>query len=173
MPPHFLLSAKAVWIYIVLIVLTAILLLHVRQKRLARLAKMRVLKIGPQEIAFAQKADYDFVKSQLDWLEEHYSDSSLKIEHLVAVAKMSRTSYYNELKSLTGLSPKELVSDFRLKKAKMMLEKTDTTVAEIAYKTGFNDPVYFTRLFRTTFGMTPTQYRKQGTDGEEAPQTQE
>ena len=172
-PPHFLLSAKAVWIYIVLIVLTAILLLHVRQKRLARLAKMRVLKIGPQEIAFAQKADYDFVKSQLDWLEEHYSDSSLKIEHLVAVAKMSRTSYYNELKSLTGLSPKELVSDFRLKKAKMMLEKTDTTVAEIAYKTGFNDPVYFTRLFRTTFGMTPTQYRKQGTDGEEAPQTQE
>ncbi len=167
-PPHFLLSARAVWIYIVLIVLTAILLLHVRQKRLARLAKMRVLKIGPQEIAFTQKADYDFVKSQLDWLEEHYSDSSLKIENLVAVSKMSRTSYYNELKSLTGLSPKELVSDFRLKKAKMMLEKTDTTVAEIAYKTGFNDPVYFTRLFRTTFGMTPTQYRKQGNDGEES-----
>ncbi len=160
-PPHFLLSAKAVWIYIVMIVLTAILLLHIRQKRLARLAKMRVLKIGPQEIAFAQKADYDFVKQQLDWLENHFSDSSLKVEDLVAVSKMSRTSYYNELKSLTGLSPKELVSDFRLKKAKMMLEKTDTTVAEIAYKTGFNDPVYFTRLFRTTFGMTPTQYRKE------------
>lgn len=170
-PPHYLLSAKAVWIYIIMIVLMAILALHLRQKRLARLAKMRVLKIGPQEIAFAQKADYDFVKRQLDWLEEHYSDSSLKIENLVATSKMSRTSYYNELKSLTGLSPKELVSDFRLKKAKMMLEKTDKTVAEIAYRTGFNDPVYFTRLFRTTFGITPTQYRKQENNEEETSET--
>lgn len=84
---------------------------------------------------------------------------------------MSRTSYYNELKSLTGLSPKELVSDFRLKKAKMMLEKTDKTVAEIAYRTGFNDPVYFTRLFRTTFGITPTQYRKQENNEEETSET--
>ncbi len=160
-PPHFLLSAKAVWLYIAMIVLTAILLLHLRQKRLARIAQMRVLKIGPQEIAFTHKADYDFVKQQLDWLEAHFSDSSLKIEDLVAVSKKSRTSYYNELKSLTGLSPKELVSDFRLKKARMMLEKTDTTVAEIAYKAGFNDPVYFSRLFRATLGMTPTQYRKE------------
>ena len=124
-------------------------------------------------IAFTHKADYDFVKQQLDWLEAHFSDSSLKIEDLAAVSKKSRTSYYNELKSLTGLSPKELVTDFRLKKARMMLEKTDTTVAEIAYKTGFNDPVYFTRLFRTTFGMTPTQYRKQGNGGDETTQTKD
>lgn len=162
-PPHFLLSANAVWIYIILIIAVAIFMLHLRQERMARMARMRVLKIGPQEIAFKEADDYNFVKQQLDWLEEHYSDSSLKIEDLVAVAKMSRTSYYNELKSLTGLSPKELVSDFRLKKARMMLEKTDTTIAEIAYKTGFNDPVYFTRLFRTTFGQTPTQYRKEHT----------
>jgi ligand-binding sensor domain-containing protein/AraC-like DNA-binding protein len=160
-PPHFLLSAKALWIYIVLAVAMAIFLLHLRRKRLARIAQMRVLKIGPQEIAFTQKKDYDFVKKQLDWLEANYSNSSLRIEDLAAMSKMSRTSYYNELKSLTGLSPKELVSDFRLKKARMLLEKTDTTVAEIAYKTGFNDPVYFTRLFRTTFGQTPTQYRKE------------
>jgi AraC-like DNA-binding protein len=73
---------------------------------------------------------------------------------------MSRTALYTQLKSLTGISPKEFVSEFRLKKACMYLEKDSCTIAEFAYRTGFNDPVYFTRLFKQKKGMTPTQYRE-------------
>ena len=50
---------------------------------------------------------------------------------------------------------------YELQKAQMYLEKTDSTVAEIAYKTGFNDPVYFTRLFRQKIGLPPTKYREE------------
>lgn len=46
------------------------------------------------------------------------------------------------------MSPKEFVSEFRLKKACMYLENDSCTIAEVAYRTGFNDPVYFTRLFK-------------------------
>ena len=160
-PPYFLLSTQAIWIYILLILLTLLTLLYLRQQQLARREKMRVLKVGPQEIAFTHKDDYNFVKQQLDWLEQHYMDSTLKTDDLVGPTGMSRTSYYLELKQLTGLSPKELILDFRLKKAQMYLEKTDSTVAEIAYKTGFNDPVYFTRLFRQKIGLPPTKYREE------------
>jgi len=159
-PPHYLLSTKAIWIYILLFVAVALLLIRLRQEWLTRLAKMRVLKIGPQEIAFDRKDDYTFVKRQLDWLEKHYSDSNLKIDDMATNSGLSRTMFYNKLKLLTGLSPKEFISDFRLKKAKMFLEKTNCTVAEITYNCGFNDPAYFSRMFKLDTGMSPSKYRE-------------
>ena len=122
--------------------------------------RMRVLKVGPEEIAFQNNKDFNFVKNLQDWLELHYSDANIKIEDMVHKTNMSRTAFYTQLKSLTGISPKEFVSEFRLKKACMYLEKDSCTIAEVAYRTGFNDPVYFTRLFKQKKGMTPTQYRE-------------
>ena len=73
---------------------------------------------------------------------------------------LSRTSFYNQLKTLTGQSPKEFVSEFRMKRAFMYLDSSNMTISEIAYKTGFNDPVYFARLFKQRTGMTPKAYRE-------------
>ena len=163
-PPFWLFSTTAFFCYALL--LLAALISYVqwkrrqRQRHEAEIRKMRVLKIGPEEVAFQQQDDYEFVKQQLDWLEQHYSDSTLRIEDMVAQSHLSRTSFYNQLKSLTGLSPKEFVSDFRLKKAAMYLEKDNCTIAEVAYKTGFNDPVYFARIFKQKMGVTPTQHRE-------------
>ncbi len=159
-PPYFLLSANALWIYLILTAIIVLSTMYFRQQRLARFAKLRVLRLSPEEMAFKHDEDYNFVKEQLTWLEEHYGDSDLKIDDLVSQSGMSRTSYYNQLKSLTDKSPKEFISDFRLKKAIMYLAKSEDTVSEIAYKTGFNDPVYFTRLFKSRFGITPTKYRE-------------
>lgn len=97
----------------------------------------------------------------MDWLEEHYHESTLKIEEMVAQSNLGRTSYYNQLKSLTDMSPKEFISDFRLKKAAMFLENTNEPISEVAYKYGFNDPVYFTKLFKTKMNMTPSKYLEQ------------
>ena len=159
-PPYYLLSTQAIWIYLIIILLIVLLLFYMRQQQLARRENMRVLKVGPQEIAFSHEEDYNFVKQQLDWLESHYMESTLKTDDLVSPTGLSRTSYYHELKQLTGLSPKELILNFRLKKAQMYLEKSDSTVAEIAYKTGFNDPVYFSRIFKQKTGLTPTLFRE-------------
>ena len=132
-----------------------------RKKRKIDLENMKVIKVGPQDIAFKHDDDYEFVKQLLDWLEEHYTDANIKIENMLENSSLSRTSFYNKVKSLTGLSPKELISDFRFKKAIMYLENTNTTIQEIAYKTGFNDPVYFTRTFKLKMGITPTKYREE------------
>lgn len=158
-PPPFWLSWPAIIIYIIILVGGACGILYYRRLRENRLRSMRVLKIGPQEIAFKEEDDYLFVENQLKWLEEHYAEPDMKIYGMVQNAMMSRTTFYNKLKELTGMSPKEFVTDFRVKKAKMYLESTSTPVSEVAFKTGFNDPVYFARVFKQQTGTTPSKYR--------------
>lgn len=158
-PPYFWASAVALWIYFILAVGGIGTYLWLRRKRKKAIENMKVLRIGPDEIAFQHNDDYEFIKKLLDWLEGHYTEANLKIEDMMEGSTLSRTSFYNKVKSLTGLSPKELISDFRLKKAIMYLENSGITISEIAYKVGFNDPVYFTRTFKQKMKITPTKYR--------------
>ena len=131
-----------------------------KRREQEQIKKMRVLKVGPEEIAFNDDDDFNFMKSTTEWLENHFDNPNMKIEDMAAGSGLSRTSFYNQLKALTGQSPKEFVSDFRMKKAKMYLKGGNMTIAEIAYKTGFNDPVYFARLFKQRTGTTPKEYRQ-------------
>lgn len=160
-PPYFWASYIAIWIYFILAVAGIGAYLWFNKKRKKAIENMKVLRIGPQEIAFQHNDDYEFVKKLLDWLEEHYTEANIKIEDMMEDSTLSRTSFYNKVKSLTGLSPKELISDFRLKKAIMYLENSGITISEIAYKIGFNDPVYFTRTFKQKMKITPTKYREE------------
>ena len=160
-PPYFFLSSNAIWLYMLLALALSVGLMFWRQNKLKKIQNLKVLRLGPQEMAFVHDQDYDFVKAQLDWLEAHFADPNLKVDDLVEQSNLSRTAYYEQLKELVGQSPKEFVSDFRMKKAIMFLENTNDTIAEIAAKTGFSDPVYFTRAFKQKTGFTPSKYREQ------------
>jgi AraC-like DNA-binding protein len=59
-----------------------------------------------------------------------------------------------------GETPSKFLVQFRLEKAKVLLEQTNKTVNEIAYLTGFSDPGLFMQTFKKTAGMTPSQWRK-------------
>lgn len=70
------------------------------------------------------------------------------------------TGHLNRVcKSVSGSSPKALIIDFFIAEAKHMLQQPKQSIAEIAYALGFDDPGYFTRLFRQKVGQTPKQYR--------------
>ncbi|MFY9153563.1 MAG: response regulator [Prolixibacteraceae bacterium] len=72
---------------------------------------------------------------------------------------MSKTLLYSKLKALTGQSATEFVRNIRLKEAKKMLLNNvqQQTIAEISYRVGFNDPLYFSRCFRKYFGVPPSE----------------
>ena len=163
-PPYIFASAPALWTYLIIAIAAMIIYIYVSRRRKRReqeqIKRMRVLKVGPEEIAFNDDDDFNFMKSTTEWLENHFDNPNMKIEDMAAGSGLSRTSFYNQLKALTGQSPKEFVSDFRMKKAKMYLKGGNMTIAEIAYKTGFNDPVYFARLFKQRTGTTPKEYRQ-------------
>lgn len=116
-PPHFLLTKNAIWIYMLLAVVLGLGLMFWRENHIRRkLSKMKILKMGPQQMAFSDESDYDFVKAQYDWLEQHYADPGITPDDLVTQAGMSRTEYHTRLKKLTELSPKEFFADFLQKK---------------------------------------------------------
>lgn len=125
----------------------------------------KTIVIEPGRIDPGDDEDEKFVTNLLEWMEQNYSNPEMKIDNMVNASGLGRTSFYNKLKTLVNTSPVEFVIDFRMKKAKMFIENTNKTIAEIAYLTGYIDPHYFTRAFKTRYGETPTQYRKHFLEG--------
>lgn len=159
-PSSFWASSTAYVMYFFVLILLGAGMWWFMYRRKTMLKKLRVLKVGPSEIAFRDDDDYEFISGLLEWLEKNYTHPDLKIEDMVSHSGLGRTTFYNRLKTLVEMSPIEFISDFRMKKARMYIEKTNRTIAEIAYQTGFSDPVYFTRLFKSKYNETPTQCRK-------------
>lgn len=105
-------------------------------------------------------ADKNFSERFRNLLAERLNDAELSVDSLAADMGLSRTQLYRKIKTLTGYSPAELLRNARLKRAAMLLRRTDKTVAEVAYETGFSNPGYLTRCFREFFGQSPSDYAK-------------
>jgi len=73
---------------------------------------------------------------------------------------MSRAQLLRRLKSLIGNSPGFYIKTMRLEKAKELLETTDLSVSEAAFKTGFGTPSNFSKVFSEKYGITPSQFRR-------------
>lgn len=93
-------------------------------------------------------------------MEEHISDADFNVELLGEALCMSRMQLYRVLKNLLGETPAEFMRNFRLARAASLLEKSELNVNEVCYSTGFNDPKYFTSLFKKKYGELPRDYRK-------------
>ena len=87
------------------------------------------------------------------------SDSEFSVERLGEEVGLSRVQLYRKVKALTGQSPVELLKKARLEKARTMVEKTDKSIAEIAYDMGFTSPSYFNKCFKDEFGVSPGALR--------------
>ncbi|WP_431124378.1 response regulator [Flagellimonas flava] len=75
---------------------------------------------------------------------------------------LSRMHLHRKLKALTGLSTTEFIRSQRLKLAARLLEEGHSSIAEVAYATGFNQPAYFSTVFKQEFGHSPSDYAEMG-----------
>ncbi|MBQ8358015.1 MAG: helix-turn-helix domain-containing protein [Clostridia bacterium] len=92
-------------------------------------------------------------------------------EHMSRYAELCgvcESYFYLLFKNWAGMSPVEYRNRIRMTSAATLLCNTDLTVREIAATVGFDDPFYFSRAFRRTFGIPPLQYRKGGGKDERA-----
>jgi AraC-like DNA-binding protein len=71
---------------------------------------------------------------------------------------LSRSLFFRKMMSLTGKSPLEFIRTIRMQQAAQLLEKSQLTVAEVAYKVGFNNPKYFARYFKEIYHVLPSAY---------------
>lgn len=87
--------------------------------------------------------------------------SDIRVDELCRIACMSKSSFYRAFTEEYGISPAQLILDERIKFAKTLLkENYNLTIKEAAYASGFNDPNYFTRAFRKSEGITPTEFKE-------------
>ena len=111
---------------------------------------------------FAQNpADQEFLDKAIRIVFENLDNSEFDVPQFCQHMNMSKTLLYSKLKSLTGQSATEFVRNIRLKEAKKLLLNNDhqQTIAEISYRVGFNDPLYFSRCFRKYFGVPPSEVK--------------
>ena len=87
-------------------------------------------------------------------------NSDFTVEDLGHAVGMSRSSFFNKVKGLTGLSPVEFIRDIRLKRAAQLLTTGELLIKEVAYMTGFTDSRYFGECFKNKYGMTPAEFKK-------------
>ncbi|MFK7971606.1 MAG: two-component regulator propeller domain-containing protein [Bacteroidia bacterium] len=92
-------------------------------------------------------------------VEQRINDPTLNRETLAGIVNLSNSQLYRKLKALTELTPNVFIRNIRLQKSLELLRKEDLNIADVAYSVGFNDPNYFTRVFRDEFGMTPGEFK--------------
>lgn len=88
------------------------------------------------------------MKRVMEIIDKQMDNSDFAIDEFALNLGMGRTSFYQKLKSLTGLSPVDFVREMRIKRAKQLVESGEYNVSTIAYMTGFNDPKYFSKCFK-------------------------
>ncbi|WP_175403975.1 hybrid sensor histidine kinase/response regulator transcription factor [Mucilaginibacter sp. PPCGB 2223] len=102
-----------------------------------------------------------FIKDVAVYVDQNIHDPRFSIEDISHHFNMSRGSFYNKLIEYTGQPPVEFIRNLKLEKATVLLKKTDHTIADIAYQTGFPTPHYFSKSFKTKYGTLPSEYRQQ------------
>lgn len=101
--------------------------------------------------------------AQLDkifsYIGKHFNEK-LTTSQLASMCYLSEGYFCRFFKKATGRTVAEYITEVRVEKASVMLRSTDSTIADIAFNTGFDDANYFARVFRKTTGFSPSCYRK-------------
>ena len=106
-----------------------------------------------------ESTDEKFLNKIVLYIEENFNSPKFSVEDLSHQFGMSRGSLYSKIMELTGQPPVDFIRSVKLSKAALLLEKSDLTISEIAYKSGFATPHYFTKSFKIRFNMLPSEYR--------------
>jgi AraC family L-rhamnose operon regulatory protein RhaS len=83
------------------------------------------------------------------------------LDSMAAACRLKRTQFEILTNELTGDTPSLLLNRFRVRQSQSSLKDTDKTITEIAFDAGFGSSQYFSRVFKSLVGTTPSRYRRQ------------
>jgi two-component system, response regulator YesN len=121
------------------------------RKMLSLALRLRDSQAGNDRKSIIQKA-----KSYID---SHFSDSHLSLNEVAAQVNFSPNHFSAVFSEVTGINFRDYLVDTRISHAKRLLQTTRLKCSEVAYQCGYNDPHYFSIIFRKISGQTPQQFR--------------
>ena len=102
--------------------------------------------------------DWKFIASVKECIEKNMGDLDFGVDVLSNQHHMSRTSFYNKLKALTGYAPADYIRMIRLQRAAQLLKQKEYTITEIAEIVGFSDAKYFREVFKKYYNVSPSKF---------------
>ncbi len=105
------------------------------------------------------KADEDFLGRLNEFIFNNIENPNLDVDLMAKIMNMSRPTLYRKIKEISDLTPTELVSVARLKKAAELLISSDYKIFEVAMMAGFNSQSSFGKAFLKQFKVTPTEFQ--------------
>ena len=107
----------------------------------------------------AGRSDNHIFDEAVKWLERNYS-SRIHMDRLIDHIGYSRPMFFDLFKRQTNMTPGEFLRNYRIKKAKEMLLRTDMPALDVGKACGLGAPAHFSRLFKKMTGLTPLAYRQ-------------
>jgi transcriptional regulator GlxA family with amidase domain len=93
-------------------------------------------------------------------MQNNLSHSSISLKKLATVVGMSQRNLTRRFKAATDMTPVQYLQRRRLDEAKELLKTTNLSIKEIAYRVGYIDVSYFSKIFKGFFTITPREFRK-------------
>ncbi len=105
----------------------------------------------------------EYLDNEMDQAAQYFNDnysSDLNIEEYAASRGMSVSWFIRNFKEYTKTTPLQYIVSIRMSNAQMLLETTTYTVSKIGRIVGYDNPLYFSRIFHKHKGFSPSEYRK-------------
>lgn len=113
--------------------------------------------------AYMDKKKSYLIAPAISYLKEHLYDCDLRIDTLCELCGISGTYFRRIFQANYAQSPHQYIISKRLSHAKTIIDSGDyNTISEVAITVGFNDSLYFGQAFKKKYGVSPSQYEKEG-----------
>jgi transcriptional regulator GlxA family with amidase domain len=109
--------------------------------------------------AMADTMDRQLLKNIEQYVLQNMSRGQINLEEMARAMGMGRVPFFHKVRNLTNKTPAELVRDFRLKHACILLKRTNINMSELAVNVGFMTAENFIKVFKEKFGLSPLEYR--------------
>jgi AraC family transcriptional regulator of arabinose operon len=102
----------------------------------------------------------EYVKYALNYIHTLHFNNNMTINEISDYVGINRSYFCRIFKEKMGVSPKQYMTEFKMKTAKHLLEETNLTIGEISRSAGYEDPLYFSTTFKSFYGHSPSEHRK-------------
>lgn len=137
--------------------------IEVMSDRIRELLSIRekVEPVTVEQVDIENEEDRRFAERVKTYIATNLADSNLSVYDFAREMGVSRTILFARMKSVFGTSPNNYLLNQRVERAKELLRQPGAYIADVAYRSGFADPKYFSKCFKKLVGMTPTEFQKQ------------
>ncbi len=127
--------------------------------------RLRKAFANPDQVSLEEitknPTDQKFLRKALQHIEKNLDNTEFNVNDFASVMCISRSLLHKKLTALTDQSATDFINTIRLKKARELILSGSYNISEVAYTVGYNDPKYFSRLFKKHFNVSPSEYIKE------------